>query len=53
MMNALFPIELTQKQVLAILKESPLPTKLFTLKELNLQNTWQSEINAINVLKRG
>ena len=37
----------TAKKLIA---KSPLPIKLFKLDELNKENTWESEINAIRQL---
>jgi ADP-ribose pyrophosphatase YjhB (NUDIX family) len=47
MINSLFQIEITSEIAEKILSSSPLPTKLFTVEELNEENTWESEINAI------
>lgn len=47
MINAIFPIEIGLEKAEKILLQSPLPTKLIKLKELNSRNTWESEIFAI------
>ncbi|HRI05996.1 MAG TPA: NUDIX domain-containing protein [Candidatus Dojkabacteria bacterium] len=52
MINALFPIEIGVEKAEKILLQSPLPTKLLKLEELNNTNTWESEIVAIkNITK--
>lgn len=56
MINTLFQIEISLERAEEIISNSPMKTKLFTLEELNDQNTWESEIDAIkycedNVLK--
>jgi ADP-ribose pyrophosphatase YjhB (NUDIX family) len=47
MINSVFQIQIELENAKDILSNSPLPTKLFKLEELNEQNTWESEINAI------
>jgi len=47
MINSIFQIQIDLKTAEDIISKSPLPTKLFKLEELNEQNTWMSEINAI------
>jgi 8-oxo-dGTP pyrophosphatase MutT (NUDIX family) len=47
MINSLFQIQIDLKTAEDIISKSPLPTKFFKLKELNEDNTWESEINAI------
>jgi ADP-ribose pyrophosphatase YjhB (NUDIX family) len=48
MINSLFQIQIDLKTAKEVIANSPLPTKLFKLEELNEENTWESEINAIN-----
>lgn len=47
MINSIFQIEIDLKTAKEVMLTSPLPTKLFKLEELNEDNTWESEINAI------
>ena len=47
MINSVFQIQIDLKTAEEVITNSPLPTKLFKLEELNEQNTWVSEINAI------
>lgn len=47
MINSLFQIQIDLETAKEVLANSPLPTKLFKLEELNKDNTWVSEINAI------
>lgn len=47
MINSLFQIQIDLETATEVLANSPLPTKLFKLEELNKDNTWESEINAI------
>jgi 8-oxo-dGTP pyrophosphatase MutT (NUDIX family) len=47
MINSLFQIEIDLKTAKEVMLTSPLSTKLFKLEELNEDNTWESEINAI------
>ena len=47
MINSIFQIKINPETAEKIISSSPLPTKLFKLEELNEQNTWKSEINAI------
>ena len=47
MINSIFQIKVSLETAEKLVSESPLPTKLFKLDELNEQNTWESEINAI------
>lgn len=47
MINSLFQIQIDLETAEEIISKSPLPTKLFKLDDLNEQNTWESEINAI------
>ncbi|HRI05690.1 MAG TPA: NUDIX hydrolase [Candidatus Dojkabacteria bacterium] len=47
MINTLFQIEISLEEAEEIISNSPMKTKLFTLEELNDQNTWESEIEAI------
>ena len=47
MINSLFQIHIDLKTAKEVIANSPLPTKLFKLEELNEDNTWESEINAI------
>lgn len=47
MINSLFQIQIDLKTAKEVIANSPLPTKLFKLEELNEENTWESEINAI------
>ena len=47
MTNTLFQIEISLEQAEKVISNSPMKTKLFTLEELNDQNTWKSEIEAI------
>jgi len=47
MINSIFQIDIDTKIAKKVLSNSPLPTKLFKLEELNEQNTWKSEINTI------
>lgn len=48
MINSIFQIQIDLGTAEEIIFKSPLPTKLFRLEELNEDNTWISEINAIN-----
>lgn len=48
MINSIFQIQIDLETAEEIIFKSPLPTKLFRLEELNENNTWISEINAIN-----
>lgn len=47
MINSLFQIQIDLETAKEVFANSPLPTKLFKLEELNEDNTWESEINAI------
>jgi ADP-ribose pyrophosphatase YjhB (NUDIX family) len=47
MINSLFQIQIDLENAKKVLANSTLPTKLFKLEELNNDNTWESEINAI------
>lgn len=47
MINSLFQIQIDLETAEEVIANSPLPTKLFKLEELNKDNTWESEINAI------
>jgi ADP-ribose pyrophosphatase YjhB (NUDIX family) len=47
MINSLFQIEIDIDTAKEVIANSPLPTKLFKLADLNEENTWESEINAI------
>lgn len=47
MINSLFQIQIDLETATEVLANSPLPTKLFKLEELNKDNTWESEINSI------
>ncbi len=47
MINSLFQIQIDLETAKEVLANSPLTTKLFKLEELNPDNTWASEINAI------
>lgn len=51
MINAYFQISLDQASLDSILNSSPLPSKLLTLEELNLENSWECEIRAIKYLQ--
>ena len=48
MINSLFQIQIDLETAEEVMANSPLPTKLFKLEELNEDNTWESEISAIN-----
>ena len=50
--NSLFQIHIDLKTAKEVIANSPLPTKLFKLEELNEENTWESEINAIKHLQK-
>lgn len=52
MINSLFQIQIDLKTAKEVIANSPLPTKLFKLEELNEENTWESEINAIKHLQK-
>lgn len=52
MINSIFQIQIDLETAKDILFNSPLPTKLFRLEELNEQNTWESEINAIKYFEK-
>jgi len=52
MINSLFQIHIDLKTAKEVIANSPLPTKLFKLEELNEENTWESEINAIKHLQK-
>jgi hypothetical protein len=52
MINSIFQIQIDLKTAEDIISKSPLPTKLFKLEELNEQNAWISEINAIKHFKK-
>lgn len=52
MVNSLFQIQIDLETADDILSNSPLPAKLFKLEELNEQNTWESEINAIKYYEK-
>ena len=52
MINSIFQIEINPEIAEKIISSSSLPTKLFKLKELNEQNTWESEIKAIKYYER-
>jgi ADP-ribose pyrophosphatase YjhB (NUDIX family) len=47
MINSIFQIQIDLETAKEVINNSPLPTNLFKLKELNEDNTWKSEINAI------
>ena len=47
MINSLFQIQIDLETAEKVVANSSLPTKLFKLEELNEDNTWESEINAI------
>lgn len=47
MINSLFQIQIDLETAKKVITNSPLPTKLFKLEELNKDNTWESEIIAI------
>lgn len=47
MINSIFQIQIDLETAEEVIANSPLPTKLFKLEELNEDNTWESEINAI------
>jgi ADP-ribose pyrophosphatase YjhB (NUDIX family) len=47
MINSIFQIQIDLETAKEVINNSPLPTNLFKLKELNKDNTWKSEINAI------
>lgn len=47
MINSLFQIQIDLKTAKEVIANSPLPTKLFKLEELNKDNTWESEITVI------
>jgi len=47
MINTLFQIKIDLEKAKEVISKSPLPTKLLKIEELNEQNTWESEINAI------
>jgi ADP-ribose pyrophosphatase YjhB (NUDIX family) len=47
MINSIFQIQIDLETANKVINNSPLPTNLFKLKELNKDNTWKSEINAI------
>jgi hypothetical protein len=48
MINSLFQIQIDLETAEEVMANSPLPTKLFKLEELNEDNTWESEMSAIN-----
>jgi ADP-ribose pyrophosphatase YjhB (NUDIX family) len=47
MINSIFQIQIDLETANKVINNSPLPTNLFKLEELNEDNTWKSEINAI------
>jgi ADP-ribose pyrophosphatase YjhB (NUDIX family) len=47
MINSIFQIQIDLETAKEVINNSPLPTNLFKLEELNEDNTWKSEINAI------
>jgi hypothetical protein len=47
MINSIFQIQIDLETAKEMINNSPLPTNLFKLKELNEDNSWKSEINAI------
>ncbi len=47
MINSIFQIKIDLEIAKEVLSNSLLQTKLFKLEELNEENTWESEINAI------
>ncbi len=52
MINSIFQIELDLETAKKVISNSPIPTKLFKLEELNEENTWESEINAIKYYEK-
>lgn len=52
MINSLFQIQIDIETAEEVIAHSPLPTKLFKLEELNKENTWESEINAIKYFEK-
>jgi len=50
MINSIFNIRINMRTAKKLIAKSPLPIKLFKLDELNKENTWESEINAIRQL---
>lgn len=52
MINALFQIEIDLDKAKKVISNSPLPTALLKLDELNSKNTWESEINAIKYYRK-
>ncbi len=51
MINSIFQIRISLKTAENLISKSPLPAKLFKLVELKEQNTWESEIKAIEYYK--
>lgn len=51
MINAYFQIPLDKISIDAILRSSPLPSKLMSFEELNTTNSWKSETRAIEYFK--
>lgn len=51
MINAIFKIKIDSETAQSLLPESPLPIVLLKKEELNDENTWESEINAIDHYK--
>lgn len=52
MINTLFQIEISLERAEKIVSSSPMKTKLFALEALNNQNTWKSEIDAIEYFEK-
>lgn len=52
MINTLFQVEISEEESKEIISKSPMQTKLFKLGELNTQNTWESEIEAIKYYEK-
>jgi ADP-ribose pyrophosphatase YjhB (NUDIX family) len=51
MINSIFQIQIDLETAKEVINNSPLLTNLFKLEELNEDNTWKSEINAIKFYK--
>ncbi len=47
MINAYFELEVAPDLIKKLVGNTPLPSKLFKLAELNTENSWESEIRAI------
>ena len=47
MINTYFIIEISEQEYEKVINNSPLPVKLFSKADMNLENTWDSEIRAI------